>query len=264
MAPRRGLRRSRRTCSLGAGSAAARDRLRHGTGRRCPWPSVASRSSPSSWARTSRSSRGASSPPFLMSRSSHPRSRSGTPAGELFDAVVSFNAFHWLDPDVRFTKSASVLRPGGSLGVFGSRFVGARKCGRHVARGLEDERRSTAALEPRHVKDVRRPLERLHGAAGTSAPSSREDVSPGISRTARTSTSRCSRRCRRIARSRTTCATSCSSAQAAGSRRAAARSVPHGPTCCTSLQPPELDAGRRSQPGVVDLERRVLESEALA
>ena len=43
--------------------------------------------------------------------------------GELFDAVVSFNAFHWIDPDVRFSKTAAVLKPGGSLGVFGSAFV---------------------------------------------------------------------------------------------------------------------------------------------
>jgi SAM-dependent methyltransferase len=45
------------------------------------------------------------------------------PGGERFDAVVSFNAFHWLDPEIRFAKSASVLRPGGSLAVFGSTFV---------------------------------------------------------------------------------------------------------------------------------------------
>jgi SAM-dependent methyltransferase len=34
-----------------------------------------------------------------------------------FDAVVSFTAFHWIDPDVRFAKSAAVLRPGGALAV---------------------------------------------------------------------------------------------------------------------------------------------------
>ena len=42
--------------------------------------------------------------------------------GERFDGVVSFNAFHWLDPG-QFAKTASVLRPGGSLVVFGSGFV---------------------------------------------------------------------------------------------------------------------------------------------
>ena len=34
-----------------------------------------------------------------------------------FDAVVSASAFHWLDPHVRFAKSARALRPGGSLTV---------------------------------------------------------------------------------------------------------------------------------------------------
>jgi SAM-dependent methyltransferase len=32
-----------------------------------------------------------------------------------FDAVVSANAFHWLDPDVRVAKSAHALAPGGFL-----------------------------------------------------------------------------------------------------------------------------------------------------
>lgn len=44
------------------------------------------------------------------------------PGEERFDAVVSFEAFHWLDPEVAFAKSASVLRDGGALGVYGSRF----------------------------------------------------------------------------------------------------------------------------------------------
>jgi SAM-dependent methyltransferase len=34
-----------------------------------------------------------------------------------FDAVVSFTAFHWIDPEVRFAKTAAVLRPGGALAV---------------------------------------------------------------------------------------------------------------------------------------------------
>jgi SAM-dependent methyltransferase len=45
------------------------------------------------------------------------------PAGAQFDAVVAFNSFHWLDPDVRLAKSAAVLREGGSLGVLGTAFV---------------------------------------------------------------------------------------------------------------------------------------------
>jgi len=34
-----------------------------------------------------------------------------------FDAVVSASAFHWLDPDVRFSKSAEALHPGGFLTI---------------------------------------------------------------------------------------------------------------------------------------------------
>ena len=45
------------------------------------------------------------------------------PQGRAFDAVVSFNAFHWIDPDVRYEKSAEVLRPRGALCVLGSAFV---------------------------------------------------------------------------------------------------------------------------------------------
>jgi SAM-dependent methyltransferase len=78
------------------------------------------------------------------------------PAGESFDAVVSFNAFHWIDPDVRFAKSAAVIRPGGSLAVFGSAFVvhdGADPVWLALA---EDYEAVTGEGEPRrHVDDVR-------------------------------------------------------------------------------------------------------------
>jgi SAM-dependent methyltransferase len=76
------------------------------------------------------------------------------PSGEVFDAVVSFNAFHWIDPDVRFTKTASVLRPGGSLGVFGSAFVVHDGADATWLEVVEDEA-STAGFEPRHVNDLR-------------------------------------------------------------------------------------------------------------
>jgi SAM-dependent methyltransferase len=45
------------------------------------------------------------------------------PEGALFDAVVAFNSFHWIDPEVRFAKAAGVLRKGGALAVVGMRFV---------------------------------------------------------------------------------------------------------------------------------------------
>lgn len=34
-----------------------------------------------------------------------------------FDAVVAADAFHWIDPEVRFSKTARILRPGGWLAV---------------------------------------------------------------------------------------------------------------------------------------------------
>jgi len=34
-----------------------------------------------------------------------------------FDAVVAFTAFHWIDPELRYGKSASLLRAGGALAV---------------------------------------------------------------------------------------------------------------------------------------------------
>ena len=39
---------------------------------------------------------------------------------ELFDAVVSANAFHWIDPTVRVTKAADALHSSGSLAVIES------------------------------------------------------------------------------------------------------------------------------------------------
>jgi SAM-dependent methyltransferase len=39
------------------------------------------------------------------------------PAAAAFDAVVSFTAFHWIDPAVRYEKTARLLRKSGSLVV---------------------------------------------------------------------------------------------------------------------------------------------------
>jgi SAM-dependent methyltransferase len=40
-----------------------------------------------------------------------------------FDAVVAFTAFHWVDPELRFAKSASLLGPGGALAVVATKHV---------------------------------------------------------------------------------------------------------------------------------------------
>jgi ubiquinone/menaquinone biosynthesis C-methylase UbiE len=37
-----------------------------------------------------------------------------------FDLVISSAAFHWIDPEVAFTKSARLLRPGGWLALLGT------------------------------------------------------------------------------------------------------------------------------------------------
>ncbi len=37
-----------------------------------------------------------------------------------FDAVVCFEAFHWLDPGMRFEKAHRLLRPGGLLAIGGT------------------------------------------------------------------------------------------------------------------------------------------------
>ena len=40
-----------------------------------------------------------------------------------FDAIVAFTAFHWIDPALRFEKSARLLRPSGSLALVGTLHV---------------------------------------------------------------------------------------------------------------------------------------------
>jgi SAM-dependent methyltransferase len=45
------------------------------------------------------------------------------PSGQSFDAVVAFTAFHWIDPAVRYEKSASLLRAGGVLAIVATEHV---------------------------------------------------------------------------------------------------------------------------------------------
>jgi SAM-dependent methyltransferase len=45
------------------------------------------------------------------------------PAAADFDAVVAFTSFHWVDPEVRYAKSAALLRPGGALAAVSTRHV---------------------------------------------------------------------------------------------------------------------------------------------
>src|SRR5262245_51620911 len=43
-----------------------------------------------------------------------------------FDAVVAFTAFHWIDPSVRYARSAQLLRDRGSLAVVATQHVTTR------------------------------------------------------------------------------------------------------------------------------------------
>ena len=45
------------------------------------------------------------------------------PGSTRFDAVVACNSFHWIDPAIRFEKSAAVLVPGGHLAVLATWWV---------------------------------------------------------------------------------------------------------------------------------------------
>jgi SAM-dependent methyltransferase len=40
-----------------------------------------------------------------------------------FDAIVAFTAFHWVDPELRYEKSARLLRESGALAVIGTQHV---------------------------------------------------------------------------------------------------------------------------------------------
>ena len=72
------------------------------------------------------------------------------PAGERFDAVVSFNAFHWLDPDVRFAKSASVLRRADRSACSAPRFVVHDDADAMWLERLRGRGEPQLGFEPRH------------------------------------------------------------------------------------------------------------------
>jgi SAM-dependent methyltransferase len=42
---------------------------------------------------------------------------------ERFDAVTAFTAFHWIDPELRYERSADLLREGGALAVVDTKHV---------------------------------------------------------------------------------------------------------------------------------------------
>jgi len=78
------------------------------------------------------------------------------PRGKRFDAVVAFNSFHWVDSELRFAKSAAVLREGGALAVVGMRFL-VHDDADPVWMQLQEDYEAVAGLsEPRiHVDAVK-------------------------------------------------------------------------------------------------------------
>jgi SAM-dependent methyltransferase len=48
---------------------------------------------------------------------------------ESFDLVIAATSFHWIDPAVRYAKSARVLRPGGALAPFRNEHVATERDG---------------------------------------------------------------------------------------------------------------------------------------
>ena len=201
--------------------------------------------------------------------------------GERFDAVVSFNAFHWLDPDVKFAKTASVLRPGGALCVFGSGFVVHDEADPRWIELFEDEA-ATVGFERRHLDDVRDRSDAFTAAGHFSTVTRRtylRDLTYGaddyvalvgtmsahlaLANDVRRGTVRAhaapDRGRRRLGHSD-------------AARRAVRRQegltkqwlCRRAPFRQTLLQLPELDARLGRETGMVDLERRVLEREALA
>ncbi len=65
-----------------------------------------------------------------------------------YDAVVAFTAFHWIDPDVRYARTADVLRPGGHLGVLETKHVAAEGGDPFWLEVQDDYVAAGAALEP--------------------------------------------------------------------------------------------------------------------
>ena len=82
-----------------------------------------------------------------------------------FDAVTSFSAFDWLDPEVGYRKSASLLRAGGTLAIVTSRPVLPDDGDPFLAEVREDyeavgaDLNATQAPHPDEIEDRRAELE---------------------------------------------------------------------------------------------------------
>ncbi len=85
-----------------------------------------------------------------------------------FDAVVSFTAFHWIDPDLSYTKTAALLRDGGALAIAGNEtvmppggdqfFVEVQEDYEAIVPGAK-EIRAGAPVPPEEVEDMRNEID---------------------------------------------------------------------------------------------------------
>ena len=147
--------------------------------------------------------------------------------GERFDAVVAFTAFHWLDPNVRYEKTAGVLDDGGALSIVDTRHVWPEGGDPFWAEVQEDydaiapDPNNEAPPRPDAVGELSAEIQ-SSGRFGTS----RCGATSGTSPTARTSTSPSSTRIQGIARSTTTRVSSCMTESAVASRRDRAAPLP--------------------------------------
>jgi SAM-dependent methyltransferase len=63
------------------------------------------------------------------------------------DLVVSAQAFHWVDPELRFAKAAAALRPGGALAVIGN-VAGAHSIREELDAAYEEHAPTLAHTSP--------------------------------------------------------------------------------------------------------------------
>ena len=87
------------------------------------------------------------------------------PADAPFDAVAAFTAFHWIAPELRYEKSARLLREGGALAVVATRHV-VPDDGDRFFRQVEHDYRAVlpddeyvAPPRPEDVPDLREEIE---------------------------------------------------------------------------------------------------------
>ncbi len=86
------------------------------------------------------------------------------PPAEPYDLLLSASAWHWTDPAQRWDRTAALLRPGGTVALFGSAWAGSRL----VDPELQD---ALAALRREVIVDEIRLTER-QGPSGTWWPGS--------------------------------------------------------------------------------------------